>query len=75
MSRIRSATPTPFSNPRPNARRFGQVLILPVLWGSMIAGLVIAIVTIFKKTWAPVTTPINAAVEGLLLGTMGRASP
>jgi uncharacterized YccA/Bax inhibitor family protein len=40
--------------------------------GLMIAGLaggfVVALVTIFKKTWAPVTTPLYAALEGLLLG-------
>ena len=49
---------------------FGPAMILPILWGSLIGGLVIALVTIFKKTWAPVTTPIYAAVEGLLLGTI-----
>jgi uncharacterized YccA/Bax inhibitor family protein len=35
---------------------------------GVIGGLVAALVTVFKKTWAPVTTPIYAALEGLALG-------
>jgi len=42
---------------------------LPVIiWGGAIGGLVMALVTIFKKTWAPVTAPIYALLEGLFLG-------
>ena len=33
-----------------------------------IGGFVAAIVTIFKKEWAPVTAPVYAALEGLVLG-------
>ena len=33
-----------------------------------IGGLVVAMATIFKQTWAPVTTPLYAALEGLALG-------
>jgi uncharacterized YccA/Bax inhibitor family protein len=33
-----------------------------------IGGFITAIVTIFKKTWAPMTAPVYAAFEGLLLG-------
>ncbi|MFH0803260.1 MAG: Bax inhibitor-1/YccA family protein [bacterium] len=33
-----------------------------------IGGFVVAMVTIFKKEWAPVTAPIYALLEGLLLG-------
>jgi len=33
-----------------------------------IGGLIAALVTIFKKEWSPVTAPIYAAFEGLLLG-------
>ena len=36
--------------------------------GSVVVGFIVAIVTVFKKTWAPVTTPVYAAVEGLALG-------
>ena len=38
------------------------------LWGGLIGGLVFALVTIFKKEWAPVTAPIYALCEGLALG-------
>ena len=45
-------------------------LLVPFLALGSIAGFVIAIVTIyFKKTWAPVTAPIYAACEGLVLGS------
>jgi len=36
--------------------------------GGAIAGLVLAMVTIFKKTWAPYTSPLYAVAEGLFLG-------
>ena len=35
---------------------------------GVIGGLVAALVTVFKKTWAPITAPIYAALEGLALG-------
>lgn len=40
------------------------------LWmlGGAIGGLIMAIVTIFKRSWAGVTAPIYALLEGLLLG-------
>lgn len=40
------------------------------LWmmGGLIAGLVFALATIFKKVWAPVTAPLYAVAEGLFLG-------
>lgn len=38
--------------------------------GGSIVGLVIAIITVFKKEWSPVTAPIYALVEGLILGTI-----
>lgn len=33
-------------------------------------GLVVAIATVVKRTWAPVTTPLYAALEGLVLGSV-----
>ncbi|MBT3442400.1 MAG: Bax inhibitor-1/YccA family protein [Flavobacteriaceae bacterium] len=33
-----------------------------------IGGFIIALVTIFKKTWSPITVPLYAIFEGLLLG-------
>jgi uncharacterized YccA/Bax inhibitor family protein len=42
---------------------------LPVwMIGGVIGGLIVAIATAFKKTWAPVTTPLYAAFEGVALG-------
>jgi uncharacterized YccA/Bax inhibitor family protein len=38
-----------------------------VLIGA-IGGLVVALATIFKPTWSPVTAPLYAALEGLVLG-------
>jgi uncharacterized YccA/Bax inhibitor family protein len=35
---------------------------------GMLGGLVVAMVTIFKKEWAGTTTPVYAALEGLALG-------
>jgi uncharacterized YccA/Bax inhibitor family protein len=39
-------------------------LILP----GFIGGLVLAIITIFKKEWSPITVPLYAVLEGLALG-------
>jgi uncharacterized YccA/Bax inhibitor family protein len=39
----------------------------PAMLGG-IGGFVVALVTIFKKTWAPVTAPLYALLEGLFLG-------
>jgi len=38
------------------------------VFGGAIAGLVLALVTVFKKTWAPYTAPLYALAEGLFLG-------
>jgi uncharacterized YccA/Bax inhibitor family protein len=35
---------------------------------GLIGGLIFALITSFKKTWAPVTAPIYALLEGLVLG-------
>jgi uncharacterized YccA/Bax inhibitor family protein len=46
----------------------------PRIGGLMILGIgggfVAAIVTVFKKTWAPYTVPVYALLEGLALGTI-----
>jgi len=39
-----------------------------LMMGGLIGGLVFALVTIFKKEWSPVTAPLYAACEGLVLG-------
>lgn len=38
------------------------------MWGGIIGGLVFAMATIFKKEWAPITSPCYALCQGLFLG-------
>ncbi len=38
--------------------------------GGALGGFAVALATIFKKEWAPVTTPLYAALEGLFLGAI-----
>lgn len=38
----------------------------------LIAGLALALVTIFRKEWAPYTAPAYAVAEGLVLGSLSR---
>jgi uncharacterized YccA/Bax inhibitor family protein len=40
----------------------------PWMIGGALGGFVVALVTIFKKTWAPLSAPIYALLEGLFLG-------
>jgi len=40
------------------------------VWGGAIGGLVLAVVTAFKKEWSPVTAPLYALVEGFFLGAI-----
>jgi uncharacterized YccA/Bax inhibitor family protein len=40
----------------------------PWVIGGALGGFVIALVTVFKKTWSPLTAPIYALLEGLFLG-------
>lgn len=47
----------------------GNEGLVPLLMGvGFLGGFVVAMVTIFKKEWSPVTAPIYAALEGLALG-------
>ncbi len=57
-----SQTITPSGEVAPGASMY--------LWGGLIGGLVLALVTIFKKTWSPVTAPLYATVEGFFLGSI-----
>jgi len=41
---------------------------LSLIWPGFIGGLVLAIITIFKKEWSPITVPLYAVLEGLALG-------
>jgi len=47
-----------------------QAAVLPYLLGGALGGFAVALVTVFKKTWSPVTAPLYAALEGLFLGAI-----
>lgn len=46
----------------------GSALAMPLTWGGAIGGLIVGLVLVFKKTWAPALAPAYALVEGLFLG-------
>jgi uncharacterized YccA/Bax inhibitor family protein len=45
----------------------GMTHFIPV---GIFGGLIVAIITIFKKEWSPITVPIYAILEGLALGSI-----
>ena len=42
--------------------------LYPFMIGGAIGGLVLALITVFKKEWAGITAPLYAVVEGLFIG-------
>jgi uncharacterized YccA/Bax inhibitor family protein len=38
------------------------------IWGGAIGGLVVVLVSVFKKEWSPFTAPLYAVLEGLFVG-------
>jgi uncharacterized YccA/Bax inhibitor family protein len=42
--------------------------VMPLMLVGMFGGLIFCMVTIFKKEWSPITAPIYALLEGLVLG-------
>lgn len=44
--------------------------ITAYMWVGLIGGLVVAITTIVKKEWSPITAPIYALLEGLFIGAI-----
>jgi len=48
------------------SRNVGDVM--PLMLVGMFGGLIFALITSFKKEWSPVTAPIYALLEGLVLG-------
>lgn len=42
--------------------------VAPLMMLGFIGGFIVALITIFKQTWAPVTAPVYALLEGLALG-------
>jgi uncharacterized YccA/Bax inhibitor family protein len=44
--------------------------LVPLLIGGLIGSLVLSLVTVFKKEWSPITAPLYAVCEGVLLGAI-----
>jgi uncharacterized YccA/Bax inhibitor family protein len=44
--------------------------VIGYVLGGAIGGFILALITTFKKTWAPVTAPLYALVEGFFLGSI-----
>lgn len=44
--------------------------LYPLMIGGAIVGLILALVTAFKKPWAPITAPLYAVVEGVFIGAL-----
>ncbi|MGD8353539.1 MAG: Bax inhibitor-1/YccA family protein, partial [Pseudomonadota bacterium] len=42
--------------------------VMPWMMTGLLAGFVVALITIFRKSWAPATAPAYAVLEGLALG-------
>ena len=42
--------------------------IMPWLYVGIIGGFIVAIITMFKKQWSPVTAPLYSVLEGLAIG-------
>ena len=43
-------------------------VVMPWMIGGAIGGFIVALITVFKKTVAPITAPIYALLEGLFIG-------
>jgi uncharacterized YccA/Bax inhibitor family protein len=47
--------------------------VAPLMVVGLVGGFICAMVTVFKKEWSPVTAPIYALLEGLVLGGLSAA--
>ncbi len=43
-------------------------VVLPWMIGGAIGGFIVALITVFKKQWAPLTAPIYSVLEGFFVG-------
>jgi uncharacterized YccA/Bax inhibitor family protein len=43
-------------------------VVTPWVAGGAVVGFIVALVTVFKPTWAPITAPVYALLEGLVIG-------
>jgi len=54
----------------PNGEMTPSAGVIGYMLGGAIGGLILALVTAFKKEWSPVTAPLYALVEGFFLGSV-----
>ncbi len=48
----------------------GSAAVMPWMIGSAIGGFIVALVTVFKPNWSPITAPLYALLEGFFLGAL-----
>lgn len=53
-----------------NALGTAMSAVAPFLWGGLIGGFVLALVTVFKPRWSGITAPVYALAEGFALGAI-----
>lgn len=51
-----------------NTSGYNPASVQTWMWVGLIGGLVLSLVTVFKKNWAPLSAPLYAVLEGLFLG-------
>jgi uncharacterized YccA/Bax inhibitor family protein len=51
-----------------NLLNTGNPAVVPLLFGGVIGGFIVALITIFNKQWAVVTARLYSVLEGLALG-------
>ncbi len=44
--------------------------LTPLMIGGAIGGLIVALITAFKKQWSPITAPLYALLEGVFIGAI-----
>jgi uncharacterized YccA/Bax inhibitor family protein len=44
--------------------------VMPLMWTGVIGGLIVAVIIMFKKEWAPYLAPAYGLLEGLFLGAI-----
>src|SRR5208337_2797826 len=54
----------------PESAEAAMQAIAPMMVIGGVGGFILAMVTVFKKEWSPVTAPIYALLEGLFLGAL-----
>lgn len=65
---MQPAATTMFEEVATGGAASGLATMAPWMMGGAIGGFIVAMITVFKKQWAPITAPIYALLEGLFIG-------